>query len=215
VATFATGNFVGSLGDLLQTVDPNFSKQTGFTNDAFVAAVSGSITASAGGYTIYQNSGSPINANYEVQCDVTQVDSAASSFQGVVGRAAAAASTFYSFFMLNDRDEARLYKWVAGVQTQLGSSASISLAPNTPRTFKLVMNGDQISGLVDGSTVVGPITDTDIVAAGKSGVLLNQGRVPGGPDELRISNFSASDLGAGGGNIIAPMPYYNVTRISE
>ena len=203
MAQFASAAFTGTAFATLQSVDANWSKQTGYTGDL--------ILGSTGAYCIrndvstagvYQHSGSPASADYTVSADLTyySAGSAVPPQMGVCGRMEAAAQTFYFLTYTHGSNNLRLFKAVAGTLTQLGSSYTVTLANNTPRSALLRMEGDQISGELDGSTVIGPVTDTAITAAGKAGIYGFSMRQPGVADSGGIDNFSADDVGGGGGS---------------
>lgn len=194
---FASDNFAGTFGTNLETYNSAWSKQNGHTATAQIGQNNASVITTAVTFAVYQNSGSPASANYSVFGDVTQVNSGTTGYAGVTGRNEAAADTFYAWFQTNSTDKARLYKFVAGVQTQLGTDATLNLADNTPAQFELRMSGSSISGYIDGSLSVGPQTDTAITGAGKAGIILSDTRVIGVSDRLRLSNWSGVDAATG------------------
>lgn len=195
---FASDNFAGTFGTNLETYNASWSKQTGHSGTAQIGQNNASVITTAVTYVVYQYAASPASADYSVFADVTQENSGTTGFAGPTGRNAAAADTYYAFFQLNDRDECRLYKWVAGTQTQLGTSSTINLANSTPAQFELRMSGSSISGYVDGvAKCSSPVTDTAISGAGVPGLLCIDTRLTGVSDRLRLSNWSAVDAATG------------------
>lgn len=194
---FASDTFAGTFGTNLETYSASWSKQTGHSGTAQIGQDNASVITTAVTYVVYQHSASPAGADYSVFADVTQENSGVTGFAGPTGRNAAAADTYYAFIQLNDRDECRLYKWVAGTQTQIGTSSTVNLANSTPAQFELRMSGSSISGYVDGvAKCSSPVTDTAISAAGKAGLLCIDTRVTGLSDRLRLENWSAVDATA-------------------
>ncbi len=117
---------------------------------------------------IYYASGAPANADYDVEA-VVYIASTASEV-GVAGRMDTAAETYYYFAARPNPGDYRLAKSVSGTVTTLGSLVVNTFTAGESVTIRLEMRGDQISGYVDGTRVVGPITDTTLTAAGKTGV---------------------------------------------
>ncbi|MFZ5666977.1 MAG: glycoside hydrolase family 16 protein [Pseudomonadota bacterium] len=130
----------------------------------------------AGGGGIYQpttdigwmtNNQTVPNANYYVEADllVKSVLGGGPSIS-VNGRMDASALTFYGIRYTGTAFI--LYKSVAGTLTTLATYTATQ-ATGVLATVRLEMNGDQISGLVDGVLRMGPVTDADITAAGRVG----------------------------------------------
>ncbi len=205
MAQFASSTFTGTQFTELATFNAAFSKQTGYTGDL--------ILGSGGTYLIsnnavnqgaYQHSGTPASADYEVSADIIlQAGSTTPRQAGVCARMQAGANTMYWVIYGHDTTNIRLFKNVAGTQTQLGSSYSYTLSGTA--SLKLTVDGDQISVQLGGSTVIGPVTDTSITSAGKAGVWMFNTRQTGINDSMGLDNFSADDLGGGGGSSIAAL----------
>lgn len=140
---------------------------------------------------IYQAKGVAPSANYSVEADLVWLSTVASDRVQVAGRMDAAANTFYWFGWDGSANSWRLFKTVAGVSTQLGANVAATFTGGTKR-IKLTMNGDQISGAVDGVTVIGPITDASIVAVGFAGV--RQATTQSNSNGIHIDNFVATAL---------------------
>ena len=193
---FASDNFAGTFGTNLETYNASWSKQNGHTATAQIGQNNASVITTAVTYAAYQYNATPASADYSVFADVTQENSGTTGIAGPTGRMAAAADTFYAFLQLQvfagGTDEARLYKWVAGSQTQVGSGVTSNLSNSTPKQFELRMSGTTIKGFIDGVEQISS-TDSDISGAGKPGLVCVDTRVTGVSDRLRLSNWSAVD----------------------
>jgi hypothetical protein len=139
-----------------------------YTATAHLNTTTGRIYSS--GTSAYSLTVTPSSANYEVEMDFCVVTS---TLQGsaVTARMDTTNDTMY-MGRLVDATSWQVRKIVNGTQTTLGSLSTTGVPTiGNCATGKLVVNGDQISFVVTGSgTVVGPITDTAITAAGKAGV---------------------------------------------
>lgn len=82
-----------------------------------------------------------------------------------------------------------LFKFVAGSATQLGSS--FSHTPVDGDIAKIVANGNQISVKLNGTTVIGPVTETFNQTVTKHGLFTI------GSTALRWDDLTITDLGAG------------------
>lgn len=215
MALFGTGAvvFTGTAFQELSAADADWSKQSGYTQDALIGSTGAYlINASAVDIAVYQHSATPPSANYSVWADIAKLSGNQSPRPGVCGRMATGADTFYYALYSHDLTNIRLFKRVAGSQTQLGSSYTYTLT-STPAKLELVMNGDQISVELNDASVIGPVTDTAITAAGKAGVYAFQMRETGVADAGSIDNFDAAAIGGGGGGTVVPViqrPYFNI-----
>lgn len=198
---FASDTFAGTFGTNLETYSGSWSKQTGHSATAQIGQDNLSVITTAVSYAAYQHSASPASADYSVFADVTQENSGTTGIAGPSGRMSTSADTYYAFLQLQvfgggtGFDEARLYKWVAGTQTQIGSAVSNNLADSTPAQFELRMSGTTIKGFINGVEKIS-ITDSDISGAGKAGIVCVDTRVTGVSDRLRLENWSAVDATA-------------------
>ena len=86
---------------------------------------------------------------------------------------------------------------VGGTQTQLGSSHSFTLTNDVAARIRLRMNGSSISGWLNGAVVIGPITDTNITAAGHAAWALGARGALG--HRRREHGAALAGLDAGGG----------------
>ena len=196
---FASSSFPGSAGAELSASDASWSKQSGFTATAGVGGDGNwLISTSNTTYAIYQHSGSPASADYDVSADITAIGGSLAWEVGVCARMQAAASTFYMLWHHRSSNQWRLSKCVAGAFTTLGSAYSQTLTTGVAYRALLRVVGSSISGYVDGALVIGPVTDTAIATAGKAGVLSFNSRETGVADRAKLDNFSADDAAGGG-----------------
>lgn len=135
-------------------------------------------------------SGTPPSADYYVQANFC-VQTVIAQSNGIAGRMDTTADTMY-LARLVDGVNWQLRKIVAGAATTLGSTSSTGVpSAGNCATGKLTMTGDQISFSVTGSgTVIGPITDSAITAAGRAGIR-NNGAVATATTGIHLDNFSA------------------------
>lgn len=206
--TFASDTFTGSAATELSAYSASWSKQTGHTLDGFIGVASATyaISNQDAEYVVYQHSAAPASANYSVFADLTRINTGSgSTTHGVCGRMAAAADTFYAFLHFQSLNEARLYKWVAGTPTQLGSSYALTMSVGSTYNFELRMTGTTIEGYIDGVQRC-TATDSAISAAGKSGILLRNSRASS-VDNFSLDNFSAVDGVVDSISITTPVQY--------
>jgi hypothetical protein len=201
MALFGTGavTFTGTQFTELAAFDASFSKQTGYTQDGILGA-GGTYAIQNGGVgpACYQYAATPPSANYSVWADIAKLSGSTGSGprMGVAGRMASGAETFYFALYSHDATNVRLFKVVAGTQTQLGSSYTYT-ATSTAAKLELVMDGSSISVKLNDTTVIGPVTDTAITAAGRAGVYLFDMRETGVADSGSLDNFDAAAIGGG------------------
>lgn len=151
-----TGSDAGVLaGDLTWTeiTDLNWQRVSN------VARAAGSTTAAAEA----RADSDTATDDFEVSADMTYTYAAGGNFRCAVNgrKDSTGTRTYYHFGAQRNtgEDVYRLLHRVAGTATTLGDSAG---ATSTTFSPKLRMDGTSISGFVDGSLVVGPITDATI-----------------------------------------------------
>jgi hypothetical protein len=201
---FATDAFAGTAGTELSAYSAVWSKQSGFTTNALIGNDGQYAYTNAADFNaVYQHSAAPASADYSVFADIAKRSGvqALGPLMGVIGRAAAAAATFYAVYYDHATTAYRLSKLVAGTQTLLGSDYIHTLT-TTPENLELRMAASSISVYVDGVLRIGPVTDTDITAAGKSGIWVFAMRETGIADAGSLDNFSAENAGGGGGSTL-------------
>ena len=214
---FGTGavTFTGTAFQELSAADANWSKQTGFTQDAILGSTGDYVICNSNvNNACYQHSASPPSADYSVWAQIAKGAGNSGSggpICGVAGRMAAAADTLYFAIYRHDTTNIRLFKRVAGTQTQLGSSYTYTLT-GTAAKLELVMDGTSISVKLNDSTVIGPVTDSEITAAGKAGIYMLDMRETGVADSGSLDNFDAAALGGGGSSVGAILQNYRRRR---
>jgi hypothetical protein len=117
----------------------------------------------------YMASWSPPAADYEVTATVRVVTTAGRF--GLMARASGssdATSTYYLGLINTQFGQWQLWKVVNGGYAALGSADSATLATND--TLTLRVEGSSISIKKNGTTVLGPFTDSGITGAGKAGI---------------------------------------------
>lgn len=134
----------------------------------------------------YRNT-APGTADYSVKTNIYR-NASNNGNGGVCARLDATASTFYHLRFTGTA--LQLYKFVAGAATQLGSSYTITPAVGSTNEIELVCDGTSISGKLNGTTVIGPITDSSITAAGYAGFRLST-------PYLELDDFGADTLASG------------------
>lgn len=131
----------------------------------------------------------PPSADYYVQADFCHVSTIAVNI-AVAGRVDATADTLY-MVRLNGGTTWEMRKIIATVASTLTGGTSTTGVPSVGNcaTGRLIMAGDQLTFTVNSSTVIGPITDTDITAAGFAGI--RTAGVSSASTGMHIDNFSA------------------------
>lgn len=112
------------------------------------------------------NPATPGSANYDVQASWQKVSGAIQGGLWMRGRMTAPGGALTCYEAYTDESNLILIRRLAGVSTTLGTVSSSAWNGGAARTVILRMVGNQISVLVDGSTVIGPITDGNITGAG-------------------------------------------------
>lgn len=139
----------------------------------------------------YFASGVHSNANYYVQADFC-VNTVIAQSIGVTGRMSTTDDTLY-LGRLVDGATWQLRKATSGAFTTLGTSTSNIPSPGNCITGRLVMNVDQISFVINnGTTVIGPFTDTAITSVGRAGIRNNGAATS--TTGTHLDNFSARGL---------------------
>ena len=197
MATFASATFTGTAGTDLVVADSNWTEHPNNNLGQMVITDANRGRTTDGNYTCYYHNGAPANANYEVSADLYCASNASSHYDAICARLATSAITFYGAYVVGASGY-QLYKVVAGTATQLGSTVARTFVAGTSYPVKIKVDGNQISVYKDNETtpIIGPITDTAITAAGKSGLRFLG--VATNTTSFHIDNFTAADLGGGG-----------------
>jgi lysophospholipase L1-like esterase len=186
VAAASTGIFLqetfsGTPGTAITSLTPttggSWVAQTGYSPssaNAIDSAGTGLYSPSAAG--VYQNGANPGVADYYVEAVLTFLTTLTNDDVGIIGRADAAANTFYFFRYKSGNWQ--LFKEVAGTATQLGTSQPDTWTSGT-RTPRLTMTGTSITAAVGGTSISFTVTDSAITAAGHAGVRFGTAQASG------------------------------------
>jgi len=114
------------------------------------------------------------------------------SIVGVICRKDSTATrTFYNMRAITDPSAVaawELYKFVAAAATLLGTNAQDPVATDV---MKVRSNGSSISGFVNGTELIGPITDTEITGNLRCGIASYEDVL----SVMSLDTWSAADLG--------------------
>jgi hypothetical protein len=139
---------------------------------------------------LHYRSETPPSADYSVQATVRWGDYT-STIIGLAGRIDTSAETLY--LAQYNQGNYRIYKSVAGTQTELAGPTAGPTAGDTDVTLKLEMIGTAIK-LYSNSVEILSATDSSISAVGKGGIWA----FPlSGPASERWDDFVITNLGAG------------------
>lgn len=203
MANICSHNFNVADSTLLRDVS-GWANIYGITGDlrVFDGMASNRSVAALGVAGLQCSLGTPPSADYDVSCDLVVKTVLSNCFVGVAGRIQSGATTFYQFYHNGTTNEWAVSKRIADTNTVLGTVASGVSAGNTYR-ITLRMEGNQISGLVNGTVVLGPFTNSDITTVGLPGIrrLDNSGCTA--TTGIHYDNFSADTLTASATNVTA------------
>ena len=132
------------------------------------SAINNNRLYSASGAAIYRNSAVPPSANYYVEGTFDFLSTVSGDNVGVFGRASAGANTYYTVRWSQTSGNFSMFKIIAGVATQIGSSYATTFTSGS-KVVRLTMVGSAISASIDGVVRISA-TDTAITAAGFAGV---------------------------------------------
>lgn len=182
--TGSGASLVGHTGELGATWTKHASS-TSVTHDTITAA-NRAMGPAATSTNIYTSSGVPPSPDYDVTIVPVSLVDNGTSYAAAAGRMDTVANTCYWCQYYMGTHAVSLNVVSAGVITQLGSDVVI-----TPQaTLTLRMFGNQISCLVDGATVIGPIANSVISTAGKAG--LRHGGTNSTTDGVHIDSIVAA-----------------------
>ncbi len=195
MTTFAGPDaFGGTEGDPLQTYSANWTRHSSHANDVEIASGRARRTT-ANTIVMYYHGTAPAGADYTVECDVVK-RSAVTENTGPAGRIDTGADKAYWFRYNNAAGGWQLARIVSGSVTQIGTTYTQSLTIDQAYRAKLEMTGDQITGYVDGVSRVGPITDTNITAAGRGGLRANGSGSTGDTVGYHLDNWQGDEGGS-------------------
>lgn len=149
---------------------------------------------------LYYSNTTPPSADYTVSLQIQVASTPVSFLLGpqLCGRvdSAAGSGTFYALNWAFNGNFI-LKKQVSGTSTQLGSQVTIAPVVGQTKSVQLVMAGNQISAIVDGVTIIGPITDSAITAAGFAGLFFGNND----PAWTDTADYQGKNFTAGSGTI--------------
>lgn len=177
--------FTGSNGTELSSYNALWVKNSTQTGVLEIQSNKCVQNASPAATACYVYDQSPASADYDVSATV-QMSSAGIVF-ALVGRASKTANTMYAARF--NANALQLYKFVAGVATQLGSDVTQSVSFNTDYVLKLSMSGTTIKLFWDGVEKIS-VTDSAIGATGYGGIRINTSTAPKF-DDFDVSNMSS------------------------
>lgn len=198
MSNISSHDFAVADNTLLSAVS-GWSNIYGITGDlrVFDGMVSNRGVAGLGAAGLKCTLGTPPSADYDVSVDLVVKTVITNCFVGVAGRIQAAATTFYQMYHDGTANNWVVSKRIADTNTVLGSVAAGASAGNTYR-ITLRMEGNQISGLVNGTVVLGPFTNADITTAGYPGLRRLDNSNASATTGVHYDNFSADTVGSGG-----------------
>ena len=209
MARFVNASFVGTAGTGLSSHDSNWTLHPSYSTGGCVLSNANRVRRSNNNSALYYHSGTPASSDYEVAAPVfaKEADGGASN-TGVGGRTDPTANTLYHVrYSGSATDGWQLFKFVAGVPTQLGGTSSQSLTDETGYDHKLRMVGTTIELYKEGAgSPTISVTDSAISAAGRvslrmvgTGETDTTGLHIGGPltaDDIGGSYSLAADSGS-------------------
>jgi hypothetical protein len=111
--------------------------------------------------------------------------------EGVGGACRIASGAKTHYLVQGNTHETRIYKVVAGAFTQLGSDGP---AVATGDKLRLICSGTSISATKNGTTIIGPVTDSDI-ASGDAGIWCTPNGGPGTANSFEGGDLATSAAG--------------------
>lgn len=152
------------------------------------------------GQSIYRHAAAsiaPPSADYSVKVDVTVLTTADYTAAGPQARISGVdRDSGYVAVVDPNAQHIILEEFSGGAHVQLGAAYDISgllgALPATLSGVEIRCIGNQISVLLNGSIIIGPVTDNTHTAAGKAGFLI---RATTGMADVSLDNFEASGAG--------------------
>lgn len=196
MAQFASDSFTGTSGTELHTYSGSWVKHGSSGTGTFnISNANRCRKSNDSNEAMYYHTGTPASADYTVSADIVHIDESLSG-TGVVGRVDTGANTFYMARYYTVTGGWELHKRIAGTFTQLGTTQTQTFTTGT-KNVKLSMVGTTIKLYKELSgTATISVTDSDISAAGKSG-LRSTPAAQTDTTGKHIDNFSANDVGGG------------------
>lgn len=207
----ANVTFSGTSGQEISTLSsPHFwaNNQGATTIQIGVQAQDYCIQSNSGVLNSYRWTDTPTNADYSARTTLRQRQSTKRGWAGPACRIVSGAATFYAAVQLQNSfttglpiNEIRLWKYVSGTQNQLASVAN-TMTQSVSQELRLQVTGDGTAGnlvtlnvYLDGSLVIGPITDNSspLTAAGFAGMVQQGTRESSVADHLETRAFETID----------------------
>lgn len=179
-------SFTGTNGDTLTTYDALWVQNATQTGVMEIQSNKAVQRASPSATACYLYDQSPASADYDVSATI-QTSNGTGLF-ALVARADKTANTMYALRW--NAGSLQLYKFVAGVATQLGGDIAQSLSLNTDYVFKLSVVGTTIKGYVDAVEKISQ-TDSAITATGYAGIRINN------VTTVKYDGFYCTNMGGG------------------
>lgn len=188
---FTSDDFnAGTPGDNL-TTDSAWENHAGNAvySDAGRARISGTVS------TLYSRKDvAPASPDYRARSTIRALSLVTNASAGVAVRCQPGANTAYIGRGQHTTNTWRLERRIAGTTTLLGSSAK-SFSASTDYVVELDANGSTLELFADGVSVVGPVSDGNITAAGAPGINFFQSSSVGNSTGWHLEGFEAEEAG--------------------
>lgn len=192
---FLFDDFESPDGVLLEQHSPGWVRSTSSNDNGPVAITGGRAAQQTATRSVYCRADAPApSPDYEVSAPLYFVSGQFSPSVGICGRMAGpgdAPVTFYQARLVNNGSGVVLARFLNGTTVTL-ASVGMSWAVRAEPLLTLRMDGSQLSVLVDGQLIIGPISDTYIVGAGYVGMRFASAETY----QVRVSEIGAAVLGA-------------------
>lgn len=194
--------FDGPDNQFLESYSANWVKSTSQAGRAML--LGGRVYQSTTDNAVYcRGDVQPPTADYDVSASLYFASGSGTPSVGVCGRMAGpggAAMTFYQARIVNNSSGIVLARFINGATVTLSSVAYSAPAFAEPK-LTLRMKGNQLSVLLDGVVVIGPITDSNITDAGYAGIRMASAAA----NQIRIDNFAVEPIEEGAAAIVATL----------
>lgn len=194
--------FDGPDNQFLESYSANWVKSTSQAGRAML--LGGRVYQSTADNAVYcRGDVQPPTADYDVSASLYFASGSGTPSVGVCGRMAGpggAAMTFYQARIVNNSSGIVLARFINGATVTLSSVAYSAPAFAEPK-LTLRMKGSQLSVLLDGVVVIGPITDSNITDAGYAGIRMASAAA----NQIRIDNFAVEPIEESAAAIVATL----------
>lgn len=194
--------FDGPDNQFLESYSANWVKSTSQAGRAML--LGGRVYQSTTDNAVYcRGDVQPPTADYDVSASLYFASGSGTPSVGVCGRMAGpggAAMTFYQARIVNNSSGIVLARFINGATVTLSSVAYSAPAFAEPK-LTLRMKGNQLSVLLDGVVVIGPITDSNITDAGYAGIRMASAAA----NQIRIDNFAVEPIEESAAAIVATL----------